>query len=76
MNENKTQLLVVSFTKEVDPQLAKRPMIVNGRLANRGLSSVIKEATGIHLNDQAECYDTTLWGTQQRKRGPRWKHIC
>ena len=29
----------VSFTKEVKPQLAKRPLKSNGRLAYRGLTS-------------------------------------
>ena len=30
---------------EVNPRLAKRPLIINGRLANRGLTSIVKEAT-------------------------------
>ena len=38
---------VVSFTKEVTPRLAKRPLKINGRLANRGLTSLVKEATVI-----------------------------
>ena len=33
-----------SFTKEVNPQLAKRPLKTNGRLANRELTSLVKEA--------------------------------
>ena len=33
-----------SFTKEVNPRLAKRPLVFNGRLANRGLSSLVPEA--------------------------------
>ena len=36
---------VVSFTKEVNPRLAKRPLVYNGRLANRGLTSLVKETT-------------------------------
>ena len=32
------------FTKEVDPGLAKHPLVFNGRLANRGLTSLVKEA--------------------------------
>ena len=36
-----------SFTKEVNPRLAKRPLIFNGRLAHRGLTSFVKEATCI-----------------------------
>ena len=38
---------VASFTKEVNPRLAKRPLVFNGRLANRGLTSLIKGATGV-----------------------------
>ena len=37
---------VASFTKEVHPWLAKRPLVYNGRLANRRLISFVKEATG------------------------------
>ena len=37
---------VASLTKEVNPRLAKRPLIFNGSLANRGLTSLVKEATG------------------------------
>ena len=40
-----TNIPVASFTKEINPRLAKRPMIFNGRLANRGLTSLVKEAT-------------------------------
>ena len=36
---------VASFTKEVNPRLAKRLLKTNGRLANRGLTSLVKEAT-------------------------------
>ena len=38
---------VASFTKEVNPRLAKRPLIFNGRLANCGLNSLVKEATDV-----------------------------
>ena len=37
---------VASFTKEVNPQLAKRPLKANGHLANLELTSLVKEATG------------------------------
>ena len=40
---------VASFTKEVNPWLAKRPLVFNGRLANGRLTSLVKEATGGHL---------------------------
>ena len=36
---------VPSFTKGVNPRLAKRPLVFNGLLANRGLTSLGKEAT-------------------------------
>ena len=36
---------VASLTKEVNSRLAKRPLVFNGRLANRGLTSLVKEAT-------------------------------
>ena len=37
--------LVASFTKEVKPRLAKPPLKINGCLANRWLTSLVKEAT-------------------------------
>ena len=40
-----TLLSVASFTKEVNPRLVKRPLNINGRLAERGLTSLVKEAT-------------------------------
>ena len=40
-----TVLAVASFTKEVNLQLAKRPLVFNGCLANRRLTSLVKEAT-------------------------------
>ena len=36
---------VAPFTMEVNPRLAKRPLKTNGRLANRGSTSLVKEAT-------------------------------
>ena len=36
---------MASFTKKVNRRLAKRPLVFNGRLANRGLTSLVKEAT-------------------------------
>ena len=38
---------VASFTEEVNPRLAKLPLVFNGRLANCGLTSLVKEATGV-----------------------------
>ena len=40
-----TQCPVASFTKEVNPRLAKRPLKTNGRLGNHKLTSLVKEAT-------------------------------
>ena len=40
-----TTVTVASFTKEVNRRLAKRPLIFNGRLANPGLTSLVKEAS-------------------------------
>ena len=46
---------VVSFTKEVNPRLAKRPLVFNGRLANCGLASLVKEATDVSGLDKDNC---------------------
>ena len=40
---------VASFTKEVNQWLAKCPLVFNVHLANRGLTSFVKEATGTHF---------------------------
>ena len=39
---------VASFAKEVNPRLAKRPLIFNGRLAYRGLTSLVNEAIAVN----------------------------
>ena len=36
---------VAFFAKEVNHRLAKRPLVFNGRLAKRGLTSLVKDAT-------------------------------
>ena len=41
--------LVASFTEDVNPRLAKRTLKTNGRLANRWLTSLVKEATDIYI---------------------------
>ena len=46
-NNDKT---FASFTKEVNPRLDKRPLVFNGRLANRGFTSLGKGAKGITSN--------------------------
>ena len=38
---------MASFTKEVNQRLAKCPLVFHGRLANRWLTSLVKEATGL-----------------------------
>ena len=52
---------VASFTQEVNPRLTKRPLVFNGRLANRGLTFLVKEATGV--SDETACF-----GTKQMQR--------
>ena len=42
---------VASFTKEVNPRLAKRPLVFNGCIVNRGLTSLVKEATGRYVSN-------------------------
>ena len=39
-----------SFTKGVNPWLAKRPLVLNGRLGNRGLTSLVKEVTWVRAS--------------------------
>ena len=51
------QIPVASFTKEVNPWLAKRPMVFIGSLANHGLTSIVKETTDLHLS----CRDELPW---------------
>ena len=58
---------VVSFTKEVNPRLAKCPLKTNGHLANHGLTSLVKEVTGRVLRVLSQyCRETwmgiTPWG--------------
>ena len=42
------ELSVASFTKEVNPQLAKCPLKTNGHLVNRGQTSLVNKATGVY----------------------------
>ena len=37
------------LVKKINQRLAKRPLKTNGRLVDRGLSSLVKEATGFHV---------------------------
>ena len=38
---------VASFTKEVNPRLVKRQKKTNGRLANHGLTSLVKKPPNV-----------------------------
>ena len=38
-----------NLVKKINQRIAKRPLNTNGRLADRGLTSLVKEATGIHV---------------------------
>ena len=42
-------LRMASFINEGNPRLAKRPLKTNGRLANRGLTSLVKRPPGCFL---------------------------
>ena len=44
-----TQFPVASFTEEVNPRLAKRTLVFNGRFANSRLNSLVKEAIGVYM---------------------------
>ena len=48
-------LTVASFTEEVNTRFAKRPLKINGRLANHGLTYLIKEATGGWCHKDTKC---------------------
>ena len=43
---------MASFTKEVNLRLAKRPLKTNGCLANRSLTSLVKETTDPHSSNE------------------------
>ena len=55
---------VASFTKEVNPQLAKRPLVFNGRLANRVLTSLLKETTVATYGSKIPAGMTLTWFTR------------
>ena len=44
---------VASFTKEGNLRFAICPLIFNGRLANRSLTSLVKQATGVTIDNKA-----------------------
>ena len=52
---------VVPFIKEVNPRLAKRPLKINGRLANLELTALVKETVFKRkLGTQSHYSGTTL----------------
>ena len=61
-----------SFTKEVNLGLAKRPLVFNGRLANRGLTSLVKEATDTCQSHSYICTHTPMH-TRFNTLRPKWK---
>ena len=42
-----------SLTKDANPRLANGPLESNGPLANRWLTSLVKEATGVRVYENA-----------------------
>ena len=42
-------VILASFTKKVNTRVAKRPLKTNGRLANRGWTSSVKEARAVWM---------------------------
>ena len=54
---------LASFTKEVNPWLAKHPLKTNGCLAYRRLTSSVKEATGslLFLNSSHQWMASWMW---------------
>ena len=59
---------VASFTKEVNPRLAKRPLKINGRLANHELTSLVKEATAVRRRTLISHNLTFITTTQMNHR--------
>ena len=56
---------MASFTKEIDSRLAKRSLVFNGGLANRGLTSLVKETAGDVIQNGrfsvTNARDTSIW---------------
>ena len=71
---------VVSFTKEVNWRLAKRSLKTNGRLANRQLTSLVKEATDILVTCIARAPATWYWLCRITRSCPStrrdFKYLC
>ena len=61
---------VASFTKEVNSRLAKRPLVFNGRLANRGLThydDVIMTMLASQITSLTVVYSIVYSDVNQRK---------
>ena len=56
---------VASFIKEVNPRLAERPLKTNGRLADRGLTSLVKGWLTLAQDRPLRCTDAV----------PGWERI-
>ena len=56
---------VVSFIKEVNSRLIKRPLVFHGCLASRGLTSLVKGATG-------DCWGSEKTPPQVARNGGVW----
>ena len=63
---------VASFDKEVNSRLAKRPLVFNGCLANWGLPSLVKKATGDcpwkTCNEFLQCFNIFHWSLLWRTK--------
>ena len=67
---------MASFTKEVNERLAKRPLVINGRLANRRLTSLVKEAHALWSREHPRKHSSELVsGTDKRLlHNLTWQH--
>ena len=52
---------MTSFTKEVNSRLAKCPLVFDGRLANRELTFLVKEATGVYAVVDPHSWPVLQW---------------
>ena len=56
---------MASFAKAVNQRLTKRPLVFKGRLANRGLTSLVKEATvDMHMYQVFSAINHHITGTK------------
>ena len=67
--------LVAYFPKEVNSRLAKRPLVINGRLANRGLTSLVKEATFGVMKNFSGAHGRKQRSLNWHERHGIWNHL-